>query len=126
QIGEELKLLGERVEGLDRKVAEVKRHGQKASEQAREMKQTLLEVEDAEKARVKQMATVYDAMDPEAAAQTLQEMVEAGKLDLAVKILSHMRERQAARVLAQLPNHSVAVQMLERLKGLRPAAAALK
>jgi flagellar motility protein MotE (MotC chaperone) len=120
QVAEEMKVLGERLESFDRKVAEARQQGLKTSEQVKEMKQTLFEIDDVEKARIKQMATVYDAMDPEGAAQTFQEMVESGKLDMAAKILANMRERQAARVLAQLPNHSVAVQLLERLKGLKP------
>jgi flagellar motility protein MotE (MotC chaperone) len=119
QIAEEMKLLGDRLDSLDRKTADAREQGHNTAQQAREMKQTLLEIDDTEKARVKQMASVYDSMDPEGAAQTFQEMVESGKLDMAAKILASMRERQAARVLSQLPNHSVAVQLLERLKGLK-------
>ena len=50
-------------------------------------------------------------------------MVDSGKMDTAVKILATMRERQAARILALLEDRTMAVQVLDRLKGLkRPAA----
>ena len=89
------------------------------ADQVKEIKQSMFEVDEVERNRIKQLGTVYDAMDAEAAAQTLQDMVDTGKLDMAVKILASMKERQAARVLATLPSSSVAVQMLDRLKGLK-------
>ena len=45
------------------------------------------------------MAGIYDKMDPEAAAQSIQQMAEKGKIDTAVTILANMRDRQAANLL---------------------------
>ncbi|HEX3314696.1 MAG TPA: hypothetical protein VHR72_07370, partial [Gemmataceae bacterium] len=64
----------------------------------------------------------YDTMDPEKAAPMFQEMVDNGKLDMAVKIMSNMKDRPASKLLAQLPNQTLAVQILDRLKGLKPPA----
>ncbi len=50
-------------------------------------------------------------------------MADTGKMETAAKILSTMRERQAARVLSQLADSTTAVQLLEKLKSLkRPAS----
>lgn len=125
QVSAELKLLSEKMDALDRKALEARQHGLKAAEQAREMKQTLVEVEEVEKGRVKQMATFYNAMSAEAAAQTFQALIDDGKLDLAAKILAGMERRQAANLLAQLaqaPGGGATVQLLERLRGLKTAA----
>jgi flagellar motility protein MotE (MotC chaperone) len=123
QLSEELKAVGGKMEAVERRASETRAQGEKLTEQAKDLKRSLLDVSEAEKRRVKQMATMYDAMDAEAAAQTFQQMVDVGKLDMAVKILAHMRERQAARVLAQLPDNAVAVQLLDRRKGLKAATA---
>lgn len=75
-----------------------------------------------ERKNVEKMATMYDSMAPESAARIVQQMADSGKLDLAVKILGQMKERQAARVLAELPDATLAAQLLDKLRLLkRPA-----
>ena len=119
QIDEEMKLLAEKADAIERKYSETRLQGTKLDEQNKELRQTLLEVEDAERGRVKQMASFYDTMDPEKAAPMFQEMVDNGKLDMAVKIMASMKDRPASKLLAQLPNQTLAVQILDRLKGLK-------
>jgi flagellar motility protein MotE (MotC chaperone) len=123
QIDEEMKLLAEKADAIERKYTETKLQGSKLDEQNKDLRQTLLEVEDAERVRVKQMANFYDTMEAEKAAPTFQEMIDSGKLDMAVKILSNMKDRSASKLLAQLPNQTLAVQLLDRLKGLKPPPA---
>ena len=117
-----MKLLGEKADAIERKYSETKLQGTKLDEQNKELRQTLLEVDDSERTRLKQMAGFYDTMDPEKAAPMFQEMVDNGKLDMAVKIMSNMKDRPASKLLAQLPNQTLAVQILDRLKGLKPPA----
>ena len=119
QVDEEMKLLAEKADVIERKYTETRLQGTKLDEQNKDLRQTLLEVEDAERGRVKQMASLYDTMEAEKAAPTFQEMIDSGKLDMAVKILSNMKDRPASKLLAQLPNQTLAVQMLDRLKGLK-------
>ena len=119
EVEEEMKLLTEKTEAVERRVGEARLQGVKLTEQNKELRQTMLEVEDAERSRVKQMASFYDTMEVEKAAPTFQEMIDNGKLDMAVKILANMKDRQASKLLAQLPNQTLAVQLLDRLKGLR-------
>jgi flagellar motility protein MotE (MotC chaperone) len=119
QVDEEMKLLAEKADVIERKYTQTRLEGTKIDEQNKDLRQTLLEVEDAERVRVKQMATFYDTMEAEKAAPTFQEMIDSGKLDMAVKILSNMKDRSASKLLAQLPNQTLAVQLLDRLKGLK-------
>jgi hypothetical protein len=119
QIDEEMKLLAEKADAIESKYKMTNAQGAKIEEQNKELRQTMLEVEDAEKARIKQMANFYDKMESEKAAPSFQEMVDSGKLDMAVKILANMSDRKASGLLSQLPNQTLAVQLLDRLRGLK-------
>ena len=58
----------------------------------------------------------------------VQQMADGGKMETAVKLLGLMKERQAAKVLAELSTASaegagLAAQLLEKMKGFkRPGA----
>jgi flagellar motility protein MotE (MotC chaperone) len=85
------------------------------------------EMAGQEKDNIKKMGSVYDNMAPESAAKIIQQMADSGTMDTAVKLLAVMKERQAAKVLAEMPDPSLAAQLSERLKDLkRPAATAKK
>jgi flagellar motility protein MotE (MotC chaperone) len=123
QVGEEMKALLDRMSALETKSAQVTKERNKVSEQVEEAKKSIIEFETVEQKSIKQMATIYDTMEAESAAQILTQMVDSGKMDMAVKILASMRERQAAKVLSLLQDRTMAVQILDKLKGLkRPAA----
>lgn len=122
QVNEEMKALKEKLSGLEQKAGEVEQQRATMVEQTKEMKKNMSEFESVEHNRIKQMASIYDTMDPESAAEILLHMVDSGKLDTAVKILASMRERQAARILAQVHDRAVAVDLLDRLKGLKKPA----
>lgn len=121
QVAEELKLLQDKLAGLEVKAGENRQEFKKLTKKAEEISSSLVEVQKVEAGRIKQIGSAYDTMEPEAAAQMMQEMVEKGKLDTAVKILGSMKDRQMARVLAAFTEPSVAVQLLDRLKGLKSA-----
>jgi flagellar motility protein MotE (MotC chaperone) len=116
QMNEELRGLTERIESLERKSGEVDQKRKQLSDQNKELKESQLRVEDSEKASIKRLAAVYDSMDADAAAQHLQQMADTGKIETAVKILNSMRERQAAKVLAQFPDRTTVVQLLDKMR----------
>ncbi len=123
QLTDEIKGLADKVETLEKKSGDVDQKRKQLSEQKEELKQSVVKIEDSEKENVKRLATVYDAMDADAAAQHLQHMADTGKIDLAAKILNSMRERQAAKVLAQFPDRTTVVQILDRIKNVeRPSS----
>jgi flagellar motility protein MotE (MotC chaperone) len=117
QLNEEFRGLTERIESLERKAGEANQKRKQLSDQNRELKESQLRVEDSEKASIKRLA-VYDSMDADAAAQHLQQMADTGKIETAVKILNSMRERQAAKVLAQFPGHTTVVQLLDKMRSV--------
>jgi flagellar motility protein MotE (MotC chaperone) len=119
QVSEEMKALVNRLTALEAKSAEVTQKSDKVTEQVKEAQKSILEFETVEQSRIKQMAAAFDTMESASAAQILTQMVDSGKMDTAVKILATMRERQAARILALLEDRTMAVQILDRLKGLR-------
>lgn len=75
-----------------------------------------------EDANITKLATMYEAMAPEAAAPILKEMSEKGRMDTAAKILAKMKERNSARILEAL-EPSLSSQLIERMLRIRSASA---
>jgi flagellar motility protein MotE (MotC chaperone) len=83
------------------------------------------QADPSEKKNLERLAVMYEAMPPETAAKILQEMADRGNMDSAVKVLGQMRERQAGKVIAEMPDTTLAAQLLEKLRQLkRPPVAA--
>ncbi len=105
--------------------AEVKTAAAKASDNSVklvELEKKQADLDAIEQKNIEKMAAMYDTMAPESAARIIQQLADSGKLELAVKILGRMKERQAARVLAEIPDTTLAAQMLDKLRLLkRPA-----
>ena len=118
QLNEELKGLTEKIESLEHKANDVDQKRKQLSDQNKELNNSMLRVESSEKDNIKRLAAVYDSMDADAAAQHLQQMADTGKIETAAKILTAMRERQAAKVLAQFPDHTTVVQLLEKMRSV--------
>lgn len=86
---------------------------------AEDLKKKKVEFEAGEKKNIEKMAAMYDAMTPEAAAPILKEMANSGRLEMGAKILVQMKERNAARVLEAMNDPSLALQYLEKMRGIR-------
>src|SRR5947209_10607779 len=67
QIAEEMKLLQEKVSGLETKAGENKQEFKRLTKKQEEISSSLLEVQKTEEGRLKQIGGAYDTMDPEAA-----------------------------------------------------------
>jgi flagellar motility protein MotE (MotC chaperone) len=78
-----------------------------------------VELDAAERKNLERIAAMYDSMTPETAAPILRQMADSGRMDMAVKVLSQMKERQAARVLSELGDPALAAQLLDRLRGIK-------
>lgn len=119
EIASEMALLTTKMDELERKATDLDRKKTKLSEHASEVKKAVFEVDAVEQNRIKQIGAMYNSMDAEVAAEVFQQMADSGKLDTAVKILANMQDRQAARVLAAIPDRATVVLMVEKLKGLK-------
>ncbi|MBI3408766.1 MAG: hypothetical protein HY040_10455 [Planctomycetes bacterium] len=119
QINEEMKTLQDKMENLEKKAAEIGKQRQKMSDQEKDVKQALFEVDGVEQKSIKQLAAMCDSMEPDVAGEFLSEMADKGKIDAAAKILASMKERQAARVLSQIADRTVAVQIMDKMRSLK-------
>jgi flagellar motility protein MotE (MotC chaperone) len=122
-ITRDLQAQQDAVEALSRQLAaELKTATAKSADLealANDLDKRKVDLVSTERKNIEKMAAMYDSMAPESAALIMKQMADTGKLDMAVKILSQMKERQAARVLAELADPSLAAQLLERMRGLK-------
>ena len=91
---------------------------------AEDLRKKKVEFEAGEKKNIEKIAAMYDAMTPEAAAPIIKQMADTGRLEMAAKILAQMKERNAARVLEAMGDPALALQVLEKVRGIRAATAA--
>jgi flagellar motility protein MotE (MotC chaperone) len=119
QVNEEFKAAEEHIATMERQRAEI-------DAQQQSLQDRVTELDVVERDGTKRLATVYDGMDSDRAAKILEHMVNSGKMDTAVKVLGGMRERQAAKVLGEFEDTSLAAQLSERLKGLKKPPAVPK
>jgi flagellar motility protein MotE (MotC chaperone) len=75
-----------------------------------------LKIDDDEAANLKVTAGIYDKMDPEQAAKILTQMCSSGKEDNAVKIISLMEDRSAAKTLESFTDAKLSAQITEQLR----------
>jgi flagellar motility protein MotE (MotC chaperone) len=124
EVDSEMRLVQEKLETLEKQAGEGEKDRQKSAAQLEEIRQATLEVNGVESKNLKQVAGIYDKMDPEAAAQSIQQMTEKGMIDTAVTILSNMRERQAANLLGEISKQdsTIAVQLFDRMRFLKTPA----
>jgi flagellar motility protein MotE (MotC chaperone) len=100
-------------------LAEVQRQRTDLEIKQQNIEGRVTEMAGHEKDNIKKMAGMYDNMSAESAAKIIQHMADGGTMDTAVKLLSVMKERQAAKVLAEMSDPSLAAQLSERLKDLK-------
>ena len=122
-IDELRKQLDELLKSGEERMAEVDRRRTELEIQQQSIDGKVTEMAGQEKDNIKKMGSVYDNMAPESAAKIIQQMADTGTMDTAVKLLAVMKERQAAKVLSEIPDPTLAAQLSERLKDVkRPAA----
>lgn len=124
EIQAELVLVQEKIELMEKRAAEGDRDRKAVETQREELKKSITELGGVEAKNLKQLALIYDKMDSEAASQSIHQMVETGKLDMAVTILTNMRERQAAGLLGEIARQdpSAAVQLFDRMRLVKTPA----
>ncbi len=118
EIEGELAVVMEKLELLEKRSGTVNKARLDADAKVDEFEQKLSKIKPAETKNTKQAATIHERMEPEAAALSIQQMVEKGELDFAVGILANMRERQAAALLSELAKQEsgTSAQLMTRLR----------
>jgi flagellar motility protein MotE (MotC chaperone) len=82
------------------------------------------ELDADELVNIKRLATWVRAMDPAKAGEVLREMANDGRADTAVRILSHLEEREAARILDSLGDSALVDDLIQQYQRLRTGASA--
>jgi flagellar motility protein MotE (MotC chaperone) len=103
----------------EEQLAAAQRERTQIEAQQQSLEERVTEVDSIEKEGTKRLGSVYDGMAADRAAEIIEHMVNAGNMDTAVKLLGSMRERQAAKVLGEFQDTSLAAQLSEKLKGLK-------
>lgn len=92
----------------------------RAKAQLEEFKSAQLEMDDQERENVKRLATWLRAMEPANAAEVLKEMANDGRMATAVKLLSHLEEREAAKILDALSDSTLIDSFIQEYQKLKP------
>jgi flagellar motility protein MotE (MotC chaperone) len=124
QLSDEMKLLSARADELDAREKVTRDDKKKSPTDFANPTPTkpLTELADPnEQKNVQRLAVMFESMAPDTAAKIIQEMADKGKMDTAVKVLRQMRERQAGKLIAEIPDPSLAAQLAEKLRLLKPA-----
>jgi flagellar motility protein MotE (MotC chaperone) len=129
EIQAELVQVQEKLDQLERRTADSEKDRRAVDVQKKDLERNILEMDSQEWTNLKQQIKTIEKMDPEAASIVLVQMVDSGKLDTAAKILSQMRDRQAAAIFAEIAKQDTKLpaQLFERLLSLKtPQVAAPK
>jgi flagellar motility protein MotE (MotC chaperone) len=123
QIQEELRAVADQTRLLEEKKLETEQRQTELENRQQGIESRLTQLDSEERGNVKKIAAVYDTMPPESASKILLQLCDGGNMDTAVKLLGLMKERQAAKVLAEFPDPDLAAQLTLKLKGLKRAPA---
>jgi flagellar motility protein MotE (MotC chaperone) len=124
----ELALVQEKLDLLERRAGETDKVKQRAAAELEETKRLTIEMTGTETKNLKLVSGIYDKMDAEAGALSIQQMVDKGNMDTAVTILTGMRDRQAANLLGEISKQepSLAAQLFERMRFVKTPASPAK
>jgi flagellar motility protein MotE (MotC chaperone) len=122
QVIVEAKAVQSRADDVDAKTLDANKIQEANAKAVADLKKTQLEIEANEKKNLDRIATLSDSMPADTAAKVLQQLADGGKMDTAVKVLAQMKERQAARVLAEMPDPALAAQLIDKMRTLKKPA----
>ncbi len=127
-VENELALVQEKLDLLDKRTAQAEKERRNTTEQLEEVRKASLQLDSLETKNLKQLASIYDKMEAETAAQSILQLADKGKLDTAVTIISNMRERNAAALFNELfkQDATIGVQLFDRIRYLKTPTGAGK
>jgi chromosome segregation ATPase len=122
QVATETKALQDRLAAIERRASELGQQRKDTDQRLSDVEKNLTDYQGAEHDRIKQIATMYDAMPAESSAKIIQQMVDSGSVETAAKILSSMKETKAAKTLAEIADPNAVGSLMEKLRGLKKPA----
>ncbi|HZU34857.1 MAG TPA: hypothetical protein VFA18_03050 [Gemmataceae bacterium] len=119
KIAEELKEVSKKLSSVEGRFGELEQQRSAVNKNLTDLEKRQTELQGTERKNINRMADTFNSMQADQAARILQQMADSGSLDTAVKLLGEMKERQAAKVLAEFSDASLAAQLLDKLRGLK-------
>jgi len=119
KIAEEMKEVNKKLSSVEGRFGELEQQRNAVNKNVTELEKRQTELEGSERKNINRMADTFNSMQADQAARILQQMADSGRMDTAVKLLGEMKERQAAKVLAEFSDTSLAAQLLDKLRGLK-------
>ena len=122
-IDSELKIVQEKLEVAEKRATDGDGQLRKVEAQKEDLQKSMIQMDALEVKNFAKLGGIYDKMDASAASKNLQQMIDDGKTEMAVGILSNMGTRQAAAVLGDIANSDVdiAVRLTDSIKRSKPA-----
>jgi flagellar motility protein MotE (MotC chaperone) len=77
------------------------------------------ESSEQERKNLRTVAEWLQGMPPEQAAESLRQLCNDGKMDMAVKLLGFFEQRDAAKILAALGDAALVTQLAEKFRDLK-------
>ncbi len=113
--------LQDEIDQLDNLRAELTTTLAKLREQEKELKRSVIEVDEVEKKNLQIIAARYDRMDIDHASKIMINMVENNQVEDAVKILFYMSERTSGELLGEIGdiNADTASLLSKKLKRVK-------
>ena len=105
---------------LERKQLEAERA--KAINNLQQAKKFEEEMSANEAAQVRRLAQLLEGLPEDRAAEMLVEMANSGKMEDAVQLLVHVEARNAAKILGEIKDTALLVQLTEAYRALQPPA----
>jgi flagellar motility protein MotE (MotC chaperone) len=119
EISDEVKQAGDKVTSAEQRFEEMQDLKRENDKVVKEMKKSLTEVDAARQGGFRRAGDISDTMNPVEAAGIIQAMADADRIDTAALILANMKQRKAAEVLNQIPDKTLAAQLVEKIISLK-------
>lgn len=119
QVRDQIGTVESLLEQLDVKRSQQSEEQKRAEEQTKLLKDQQMDVDSLQRDNIKRMSAWFQNMEPAKAATFLKELSNDGKTDMAVQLLSHFEEREASKILAELDDPGLMVELIENFKKLK-------
>ena len=121
QIRDQIGTVETLLEQLDLKRSQQSEDLKRTAEQTKLLEGQQKDVDSLQRDNIKRMSAWFQNMEPAKAATFLKELSNEGKTDMAVQLLSNFEEREASKILAELDDPSLMVELVESFKKLTRA-----
>lgn len=121
QIRDQIGTVETLLEQLDIKRTQQTEEQKRTAEQVKLLGDQQQDVDSLQRDNIKRMSAWFQNMEPAKAASFLKELSNDGKTDMAVQLLSNFEEREASKILAELDDPGLMVELIESFKTLKRA-----